>query len=54
MDKTIFKFQFRGVGFSNEESKASKKPDQSIITEMTGPGLNQVFFDFQLAHLEFI
>ena len=40
MDKTKFKFQFRGVGFS-DEAKASgttKKPDQLIITEMTGPG----------------
>ena len=44
MDKTKFKFQFRGVGFS-DEAKASgttKKPDQLIITEMTGPG--KLFF----------
>jgi hypothetical protein len=39
MDTTKFKFQFRGVGFSEEaRTGTSKKPDQLIITEMTGPG----------------
>ena len=41
MEKTKFKFQFRGIGFSDEANSSAgaiKKPDQLIITEMTGPG----------------
>lgn len=41
MDKSRFKIQFRGLGFSNETSQSNgstRKPDQSIVTEMIGPG----------------
>lgn len=40
MDKSRFKIQFRGLGFSNETSQSNgstRKPDQSIVTEMIGP-----------------
>lgn len=44
MDKTKFKFQFRGVALSEEaKSAGSKNPDKLIITEMTGPGNNCYF-----------
>lgn len=44
MDKTKFKFQFRGVALSEEaKSAGSKNPDKLIITEMTGPGNNFYF-----------
>ena len=42
MEKASFKMQFRGEGFgeklTNKDDKHQQKPNQQIITEMSGPG----------------